>query len=359
MNNKQKKMIIGIVFTFIAVVSVSTFFFLSQPKFGSLPSGERLERILRSSNYYEGEFHNLTPTSMMTGNKNRWQTLWDFVFVNRENVRPDKPMPAIKTNLQQLPEAMDLMVWFGHSSYLLQVDSKKILVDPVFYEASPVSFINKPFEGTDIYQPDDLPDIDVLIITHDHWDHLDYQTVKSMQSRIRKVICPLGVGAHFERWGYSKEQVIELDWGDEFIHEGLTIHCLPARHFSGRGIRVNQSLWASFLLETQSLTLFLGGDGGYGDHFKLIGQKFPTIDWAILENGQYSADWKYIHIMPNELEKVLSDLDSKHAVTIHHSKYALSKHAWDEPIANEKLLREKTKFDLRPLLIGEILPLNH
>ena len=127
----------------------------------------------------------------------------------------------------------ELMVWFGHSSYLLQLSGKRILVDPVFCIASPVSFINKPFKGTNIYTPEDMPDIDYLVITHDHWDHLDYRTVTRLRNRIRKIICPLGVGEHFEYWGFDKENMVELDWKETaLLDEGFIIHALPARHFS-------------------------------------------------------------------------------------------------------------------------------
>ena len=111
----------------------------------------------------------------------------------------------------------------------------------------PVSFVNKPFKGTDIYKPEGMPDIDYLIISHDHWDHLDYNTVKKLRDRIGTVICPLGVGEHFEYWGFDKKQIVELDWDeDSSLEVWFQVYCLPARHFSGRGLSSNQSLWASF-----------------------------------------------------------------------------------------------------------------
>ena len=233
--------------------------FLRQPGFGRLPSGERLERIKQSPHYHDGAFRNLQPTELMTSEKGRLRVMWDFLFNKPEGIYPDNPVPAIKTDLRELPANSDWMVWFGHSSYLLQLSGKRILVDPVFCTAAPVSFINKPFKGTDLYKPEDMPGIDLLIITHDHWDHLDYQTVKRLKGRIGKVICPLGVGEHFESWGFGKEDITELDWQENTItSEGLTVHCLPARHFSGRGVTSNQTLWASFLLETLSGNIYLG-----------------------------------------------------------------------------------------------------
>ena len=124
------------------------------------------------------------------------------------------------------------MVWFGHSSYFIQVDGKCILVDPVFCVASLVSFVNKPFKGADAYKPADMPEIDYLVISHDHWDHLDYETVMQLKNRVGKVVCPLGVGEHFEYWGFDKSSLVELDWfEDTVLDKGFLLHCLPARPF--------------------------------------------------------------------------------------------------------------------------------
>ena len=140
-----------------------------------------------------------------------------------------------------------------------------------------------------------MPDIDYLVISHDHWDHLDYNTVKKLKDRIGAVICPLGVGEHFEYWGFDKERLIELDWNEDAnLVPGFMIHCLPARHFSGRRLTANQSLWASFLLEAPSQKIYIGGDGGYDTHYAEIGNRFPGIDLAILENGQYNEEWSLI-----------------------------------------------------------------
>lgn len=226
----------------------------------------------------------------------------------------------------------------------------------MFYKASPVSFINKPFPGTDIYKPEDLPErIDYLIITHDHWDHLDYNTVTELRNRIGKVICPLGVGQHFEYWGFDPSVLIELDWQENAtLNHGYNAHCLPARHFSGRGLTANKTLWASFLLETPSLTVFIGGDSGYGSHYQEIGNKFPNIDLAILENGQYNENWRHIHTMPQELGKEAQELGANTVITVHHSKYALARHLWDKPLHNELNAAEQYHFNLTVLKIGEI-----
>lgn len=353
------RMVIVIIVGIMAVLGVTALVFLNLPRFGRLPQGERLERIKRSPHYKDGSFQNLHPTQQITSDKGRLQTMWQFLTSKPDGLYPKNPIPVIKSDLNNLP-AQDVMVWFGHSSYLLQLSGKRILVDPVFCMAAPVSFINKPFKGTDIYKPDDMPDIDYLIISHDHWDHLDYSTVIQLKDRIGKVICPLGVGEHFEYWGFDKENLIELDWQENAsLAKGFAVHCLPARHFSDRGLSPNQSLWASFLLETPSGKVYVGGDSGYDTHFEEIGRQFPDIDLAILENGQYNEDWRYIHTMPRYLSQAAKDLKPRKIVTVHHSKYALARHPWNEPLRNEKEMAENSSLNLVVPIIGEVINLNN
>ena len=206
--------------------------------------------------------------------------------------------------------------------------------------------------------PDDMPDIDYLVISHDHWDHLDYNTVKKLKDRIGAVICPLGVGEHFEYWGFDKERLIELDWNEDAnLAPGFMIHCLPARHFSGRRLTANQSLWASFLLEAPSQKIYIGGDGGYDTHYAEIGNRFPGIDLAILENGQYNEEWSLIHLMPQYMAQTARDLKAKRVLTVHHSKYALAKHRWDEPLKNAEEMKNKDSLNVLIPEIGEVVAL--
>lgn len=352
-------MIAGLVLGTMMVLIVGGYLFINQESFGRLPQGERLERIKLSPQYRNGEFHNQHSTELMTSEKGRWHAMWEFLFSKPKRLRPSETIPVVKTDLKQLGKDSDLIIWFGHSSYLLQLSGKRILVDPVFCMASPVSFINKPFQGTDIYTPEDMPDIDYLVISHDHWDHLDYGTIKQLKGRVRKVIVPLGVGEHFEYWGYNKRDIIELDWlEDTTPDDGFTFHCLPARHFSGRGLTSNRTLWASFLVETPSLNVYMGGDSGYDTHFEEIGKKFHPIDLAILENGQYNEDWRYIHTLPLYLGREARELRAKQVMTVHHSKYALARHPWDEPLKNELQAAKEDSLNLIVAKIGEVVKLS-
>ncbi len=317
----------------ILALTLGIVLFLNQRSFGRLPSGERLQRVLSSPNYRDGQFRNLSVTPQLVSDKGRARLMLDFLFRKVEALRPKNALPVVKTDLRGFAPDEEVAVWFGHSSLFVQTGGKRLLVDPVFVMASPVSFFNKPFRGTDLYTPDDMPDIDYLVISHDHWDHLDYGTVLSLKDRTTKIICPLGVGEHFERWGFDPARIVELDWNQSApLDEGFAVHCLPARHFSGRGPKPNQTLWASFLLQTPSRNLYFSGDGGYDTHFAQIASRFGPIDLAVLENGQYNEDWRYIHMLPADVVKAAKDLQPRLLLTGHNSKYALAKHPWREPL---------------------------
>lgn len=343
-----------VILSIVGVVGIASVGILNQPQFGKIPSGERLERIERSPHYKDGHFQNETPTVTMTKDKGTLSAWWDFLVQDHPSTIPDSgQIKVIKTDLSKLDKNQDLILWFGHSSYMIQAAGKRILVDPVFFAGAPFQFINKAFPGTQIYAPSDIPDIDYLVITHDHYDHLDYETVTQIKDRVSHVITGLGVGSHLEYWGYPKSKLTELDWGEaaEFS-DGTKFHCLPARHFSGRSLFQTKTLWASFVLETPSGKIYIGGDSGYDKHFAHIGKAFPDLDFAILENGQYNENWANIHTLPSELPQIAGDLNAKRYMTVHNSKFKLSTHRWDEPIKNAEALREKG-FDVIIPTIGE------
>ena len=346
--------LLAIALLLIAGISI----FLNQPSFGKLPQGDRLARIEQSPNYRDGKFQNRTPTQVMA-DKPKLQGLIDFVFRKTANLRPEKNLPAIKTDLKNLNLQEELFVWMGHSSIYLQTSDKRILVDPVLVSASPISFFNKAFKGTNIYQPEDMPDVDYLVLTHDHWDHLDYNTMLNLRNRVGKVICPLGVGEHLEYWGFDPSSIVELDWNEAVqLETNLKLTALPARHFSGRGLTGDKTLWASYMLQSDFGNIYLSGDSGYDYHYQQIKEQFGTIDFAFMENGQYNEDWKNIHNMPERLIEAIQELAPKKLMTIHNSKYALGKHAWHEPLENISKAAEHYNFNLITPKIGEVVNLN-
>lgn len=316
----------------IGVLALGVVLFLNGAQFGRLPRGERLARIEKLPTYRDGQLHNRIIAPTFTGGKGIWGMIGRMLTEEKPaGTRPSKPVPAMKPDLKKLDPAKNVVVWFGHSSSFLQIDERRVLVDPVFCNASPVNFVNKPFEGASVITPDDVPAIDYLVISHDHFDHLDFHTVKQLRNRIETVICPLGVGEHFERWGF--DNVVELEWGGEVeLRENDKIYCLESRHFSGRKFKRNQTLWGLFMLETPSRRVFLGGDGGYGAHYAEAGKRFGGVDLALVECGQYNENWAYTHMFPEQTVQAARDLRARQFVAVHNSKYALARHPWDEPL---------------------------
>lgn len=345
-------MTVAIVFLSIAVWAI---LFLNTPRFGRRPSGKRLEQVKQSANYKDGQFQNLEETPQLADGVSYFTVLEKFFFQKTKNDRPAQPLPSVKVDLKELSSSENIIVWFGHSSYFLQVDGKKFLVDPVFSgQASPVSFTTKAFGCTDEYNAEDMPELDCLIITHDHWDHLDYDTMLKLKNKTKQIVTGLGTGEHFQRWGFDMDRVTELDWHQSANpFEGFTLTAVPARHFSGRGLKRNTSLWAAFVLQTPSYKLFLGGDSGYGTHFRAIGDTYGPFDMAILECGQYNEYWRYIHMLPDEVVRAAKDLRAEKLMPVHWGKFALALHSWDEPIVRVSAEAEKEKMPLFTPVIGE------
>ncbi len=327
------------------------------PQLGKKPSGQRLEHCKASVAWNGDRFCNEHPVPKEKGNKSMLKVIQEFLLSKQPNKVPPVPLPAIHTDLRTLPSG-DLVVWLGHSGLLLQVGGLSILVDPVLTNAAPVSFLERPFPGTDIFKPHDMPPVDALVITHNHYDHLDYDTVRHLRVKTGHVVCPLGVGATFEFWNWSSRSITELDWWQSYRIEGpegpVDIVCTPQHHFSGRMLLDgNRTLWASYVVITPNRRLFLGGDGGYEDHFRRIGEKYGPFDLAFMENGQYDVNWRYIHTMPEQQEQACRDINAHAIFSIHNGKFALARHPWDEPRRNIERLRAAGLTVLSPA-IGEI-----
>jgi L-ascorbate metabolism protein UlaG (beta-lactamase superfamily) len=317
----------------ILLLGGASYFYLNQAIYGKLPSGARMERIKKSPHYTNGKFDNPEPTPDFAPGVSMWDAAKSFLN-KPDNTEPKSTVPSVQTNLKKLDPQLPQVIWFGHSSYLVQTDGIKILVDPVFSgNASPVSLFAKSFKGANNYQAEDFPFIDVLVLTHDHYDHLDYKTILAFKGKFGKIVTSLGVGAHLNHWGIEDAQIIELDWQETAqVADSITITALPARHFSGRKFTRAQSIWSSFALKTPTRKIYLGGDSGFGKHFKEIGDAHGPFDFALLECGQYNAMWPYIHMTPEEVVDAAKALRAEVLMPVHFGKFALAMHAWNEPI---------------------------
>ncbi|HRP58641.1 MBL fold metallo-hydrolase [Agriterribacter sp.] len=315
------------------------------------------EKIKGSPNYKKGSFQNLSETPVMAKDSS-WYKLIKDSFSRPKEIRPSRPLPSIKTDLKNLHSENPVIIWFGHSSYLIHVRGKNILVDPVFSGyASPVRFLVKAFAGTDIYTPDDLPPIDLMILTHNHYDHFDTHTISRLHAKTRAYCVPLGVRAGFQK-PYASS-VTELDWWEtERITNDIGITATPARHFSGRGLKRGGSLWCSFVLRMFGYTLYIGGDSGYDAHFREIGKKFGGFDLAILECGQYNTSWPFIHMMPEETVQAGIDLNAKWLLPVHWGKFVLANHPWNEPVTRAVKKAAESNVNITTPLIGEPVIIN-
>jgi len=304
------------------------------PQFGSTPSGAHLEKIRNSINYHGGQFQNQIVTTMDIGWSESPKLIYEWLLQGN-NRAPENPLPVAFSNNGAADDSGTLFTWFGHSAILLQMEGKLIMLDPMLGEAaSPISFMTKRF---DYQQPIDfgsLPQkIDAVILSHDHYDHLDYSSIIKLKDRVTKFYTPLGLGSHLKKWGVVSEKIIELDWwGSTFLDE-IEIVATPARHFSGRGLSDrNKTQWASWVIIGEKSKVYFSGDSGYGPHFKEIGDKFGPFDFAMLECGQYDVRWEAIHMLPEQTVQACLDINCNKMMPIHWGAFNLSLHAWTDPV---------------------------
>lgn len=350
----KRKIFLKMIVITITVLIISGFGLLQLPQFGRKASGNRRQRILNSPNFKNGKFQNLS----FTPDLNPKFSYWDIFLLSLKKHKDKYPItkiPFVKTNLFEINQLENSIVWFGHSSYLLFFEGKKILVDPVFSGyAAPFSFAINSFAGSNNYQPADMPEIDLLIITHDHYDHLDYSTITALKPKIKQIVTTLGVGEHLEHWGIAPNKIVELDWHESHQMADLQIISTPARHFSGRSFSPKTTLWGSFVLSGKNSKLYLGGDSGYDTHFADIGEKHGPFDLVILDGGQYNEAWKDIHMTPEQSAKAAIDLKAKKLLPVHWGKFALAHHPWYEPVQRVTEACAEKKMAYFTPKIGEV-----
>ncbi len=357
----KKMTVLIIILTIVAIILGINLFIWFHPTFGARPKYINQEKLEASPNFKNGKFQNLETTTMMTGENTRSETFKKFIK-GVENDRPTEPLESIKFEKEQFLNSNNhiAFTWFGHSTVLININGKIVITDPVFTKAaSPVPFFNKSFEYQNNYSVDILPDIDVVVISHDHYDHLDYKTIQKINSKTKKFIVPLGVDAHLLRWGIPANKIEIADWYDSIETDStLKFTSTPARHFSGRSTKDrDKTLWSSWVIESENSKIFFGGDSGYGNHFKEIGEKFGPFDLTFIECGQYNENWSQIHAMPEQTVQAHIDVKGKFLLPIHWSKFRLSVHSWTEPIERAKMASKNQEVNLLNPKIGEIVTL--
>ena len=325
---------------------------------GSDPSGDRLDEIMNSPqfNNNEKQFQNPNPIPLATGRS--WTTIFYEFFFNGEARTPQVSLPEDPPDISEFDVKSNAIrfVWFGHSTVLLEIDAKRILFDPVFSDyASPIPGIVKRFQPP-VFNIDEMQNVDFIVISHDHYDHLDYETISKLKNRNIQYIVPLGVGSHLEYWGIENDKIIELDWWNETTIQGLKFTCTPSQHFSGRGVlNGNTTLWASWAIQGQQQNIFFSGDSGYSEHYKEIGDRLGPFDLTFLENGAYSLDWKFVHQLPEEGVQANIDLKGKAMVPIHWGMFDLALHTWHDPIERVSNEAKKRSVTLIAPKLGQLV----
>jgi len=339
---------------FLIVLAVFCFINLA-PQFGSNPSSEQKVLYNSFSNYSEGGFENVEPTPMMTGEI----SIWDFLKEDSSRKPRSTILPkSINFNSFAKINSDYRLAWLGHSAFLINLMGKIILLDPMLgSHAAPVPIPNlKRFNEVLPIKLDSVDKIDFVVISHDHYDHLDYSTIKLIKSKVNKFLVPHGIGNHLIKWGVKSNQIVELNWNESYSAENIEFHCLPARHFSGRGpLNRNSTLWSSWAIKSSSIKIYFSGDSGYGKHFKKIGDEYGPFDLSLIDCGQYNNAWKYSHMFPSEAVLAAQDLRSEIFLPIHWGVFTLAMHSWDEP-ARESI-KSAERIGLRYYIpeIGEIL----
>ncbi len=328
---------------------------------GGKPKGERLQKMQASPNYVNSIFENNTPTSLKMPPFSFVKIMWKWLMTGRSRI-PQQPISNLPIDLNKFKNSSNekaLLCWLGHSTYLIKMHGKVFLIDPVFGErASMFSFFGpKRFDYQNPYLTDHLPEIDAVIFTHDHYDHLDHTTAPFLREKIKRIIAPLGVGAHLERWGVDAKYIEEFDWGESVqFDDNIKFTCEPTRHFAGRGfVKRFTSLWCSWVMEGQNQRIFIGSDSGYYDGFKKIGEKYQSFDLAILECGAYSEYWPAVHMFPQETAQASEDINAKALLAVHWAKYDLSVHHWKEPIEHLCEIAESKNINLLLPQIGAVI----
>jgi len=341
--------ILGIIL--LAIIGIALFINIS-PQFGKGATKEQQKEYSKSGHYKDGKFVNDHVSEMGV----------NMLKMIKEIIKKDPTRkPAKNVVVEKIDSLTTQLTWFGHSTFLLEIEGKKILIDPMFGDTpAPHPWVGPKRYSKELpIEVERLPFIDAVIFSHDHYDHLDYESIQRLKGKVDQYYTPLGVGNHLIEWGVDASKVHELNWWDSIDLDQLEFVCTPARHFSGRGLFDRGStLWSSWIIKGSESNIFFSGDSGYDEHFKEIGDKYGPFDITLMECGQYNDDWKFIHMAPEETAQAAVDLNSKIFLPIHWGAFTLAFHSWTDPI--ERVAKKAKELGIpvttpkigEPIIIG-------
>lgn len=318
--------------------------------------------LKKTENYKDGKFVNTKGELKMLTSGTYGGLIKKMLFWEEER-EPENPLETVNIDPLSITGAGNdglKVTWLGHSSTIIEIEGKVILTDPVFSKrVSPLSFLGpKRYHKKSVIEPDKIRVIDAVIISHDHYDHLDEETIKKIKDNVRMFVVPLGVGTYLKKWGVDEIRITELDWWYETeLPGGLTIAATPSQHFSGRGLfNRDSTLWASWAIIGKKRRVFFSGDSGYTEEFKEIGKKYGPFDITLMENGQYNEQWQDVHMLPEESLQAHIDLKGKVMLPIHWGAYNLSVHDWYEPVERlQKAAINKNVVIATPRIGGSVV----
>ena len=352
---KKIMIVLFSILTIIIVVYVITV--KLYPSFGGDLTSNQKVQFEQFKNFENGKFKNRRSVPEKLTFSKFFELGYKYFTTKVFNGEPNDDFGIMKINPKDLLEYDETrLFWFGHSAFLLQHNRTNILIDPMFGKVpAPLSFLGgKRFIEELPISPEELPEINYVLFSHDHYDHLDYESVIKLKDKVNRFITPLGLGNHLIRWGVKEEQIIELNWWESKQIDGFKFICTPAQHFSGRKFNNSQqTLWSSWVIKTDSLNLYFSGDSGYDTHFKEIGEKYGPFDISLLECGQYNKLWADVHMFPEETVKAGMDLKSKKIMPIHWGAFKLAMHSWNEPAIEVYNQSNRKNVDVLIPKIGE------
>ncbi len=323
--------------------------------FGAAPEGERLKRIQNASNWNDGKFVNGIPLyNPFFEAPERW-------LDTSEYAEPHEPLAIVQTDPDIFDKPEPLRVtWLGHSIVLIEFEEVRFLTDPVWAErVSPYSWVGPKRWYAPPLSLEDLPDIDAVLISHDHYDHLDTQTIKLLKDRVGVFVLPLGVGAHLEHWGIPSEQIVELNWWESTVIGGVEVTATPARHASGRTlVDLDRTLWLGFALKNDRHSIYFSGDTGLFPEMKEIGDRLGPFDVTMIEVGAYGRDWPDWHIGPEQAVLAHDWVNGELLLPVHWALFNLARHGWTEPVERTLAAAEIAGYPVttprpgQPIVIG-------
>lgn len=349
----------------IAVLILGGLIFMAcSPEFGGKLTKEYQAQLMTSKNYRNGKFANTGDVKINMSFSNMMAMIKEQFNAHPEAEPDQKPIVVSIDSATIAANTSETHIyWFGHSTFLIQTAGKNIILDPMLGEsASPVPIFGvKRFNKQLPISIEQLPYIDAVVISHDHYDHLDYKSIQKLKEKTSQFYTPLGVGKHLESWGVETHRVHELDWWQSINFENIQLHCTPAQHFSGRGKWFSDqasTLWSSWIIQTNDKKIFFSGDSGYGSHFKEIGEKYGPFDIALMECGQYNKLWKEIHMMPEETIQAAVDVKAKAVLPMHWGAFKLALHSWTDPIERAHAKAKELDMPIVNPQIGEKVVIN-